>query len=59
MSAAYPGATPEVIADTVATPLEQEINGVEGMLYMTSSSTTDGAMSLSIIFELGTDLDAG
>ena len=56
--AVYPGATPETIADTVATPLEQEINGVEGMLYMTSSSTADGAMVLTITFELGTDLDA-
>ncbi len=55
--AVYPGATPEVIADTVATPIEQAVNGVEGMLYMTSSSTGDGAMQLSITFELGTDLD--
>ncbi len=56
--AVYPGATPETIADTVATPLEQEINGVEGMLYMTSSSTADGGMVLTITFETGTDLDA-
>ncbi|MEJ2534941.1 MAG: multidrug efflux RND transporter permease subunit [Gammaproteobacteria bacterium] len=56
--AVYPGATPETIAATVATPLEQEINGVEGMLYMTSSSTADGAMVLTITFRLGTDLDA-
>ncbi len=56
--AQYPGAPPEVIADTVATPIEQEVNGVEGMLYMTSSSTADGAMQLTITFELGTDLDA-
>lgn len=55
--ATYPGATPEAVADAVATPLEQAINGVEGMLYMTSSSTLDGGYALSITFELGTDLD--
>ena len=57
ITAFYPGATPETVADTVATPIEQAINGVEGMLYMTSSSTADGSMSLSVAFELGTDLD--
>ncbi len=55
--ASYPGAAPEVIADTVATPIEQEVNGVEGMLYMTSQSTSDGVMTLTITFALGTDLD--
>lgn len=55
--ASYPGASPEVISDTVATPLEQEINGVEDMLYMSSQSTTDGQMELTITFRLGTDLD--
>ncbi len=57
VQATYPGASPQVIAETVAAPLEQEINGVEHMLYMTSSSTNDGAMSLTITFELGTNLD--
>ncbi len=55
--ATYPGASPEVIAATVATPIEQEVNGVEDMLYMSSQSTTDGAMTLTITFRLGTDLD--
>ncbi|MCC7337423.1 MAG: efflux RND transporter permease subunit [Pirellulaceae bacterium] len=55
--AAYAGATAETLAETVATPLEQEINGVEDMLYMESSSTADGTMQLTITFEKGTDLD--
>lgn len=56
--AAYPGADAETVARTVATPLEQEVNGVEDMLYMSSYSTADGAMALTVTFELGTDLDA-
>ena len=55
--AAYPGANPKVIAETVAAPLEQQINGVEGMLYMFSQATADGAMTLTVTFALGTDLD--
>ncbi|MBA2491087.1 MAG: multidrug efflux RND transporter permease subunit [Gammaproteobacteria bacterium] len=57
VSGTYPGANPEEVAETVATPLEQEINGVEGMLYMNSSTTSDGAFELEVTFELGTDLD--
>src|SRR5215468_10735100 len=57
VTASYPGAPPEVIAETVATPIEQEVNGVEDMLYMSSQSTTDGQMQLTITFKLGTDLD--
>ncbi|MGZ2257221.1 efflux RND transporter permease subunit [Roseobacter sp. A03A-229] len=56
--ASYPGADAATVAATVATPLEQEINGVEDMLYLSSYATADGAMSLTITFELGTDLDA-
>ncbi|HZH26849.1 MAG TPA: multidrug efflux RND transporter permease subunit [Azospirillaceae bacterium] len=55
--AAYPGADAQTVAATVATPLEQEINGVEGMLYMSSYSTGDGSMALTITFQPGTDLD--
>ncbi|MGH8502299.1 MAG: efflux RND transporter permease subunit [Gammaproteobacteria bacterium] len=57
VSGTYPGATPEEVAETVSTPLEQEINGVEGMLYMSSDATSDGAFELEVTFELGTDLD--
>ncbi|MES3000241.1 MAG: multidrug efflux RND transporter permease subunit [Pseudomonadota bacterium] len=53
----YPGANPKVIAETVATPLEEAINGVEGMLYMSSQATTDGVMTLNVTFKLGTDPD--
>ncbi len=57
ISAAYPGADAQTVAETVATPIEQEVNGVEGMLYMSSSSSADGTMSLSVTFESGVDLD--
>src|SRR5258707_3149191 len=55
--AQYPGANPKVIAETVATPIEEQINGVEGMLYMGSQATTDGLMTLTVTFKLGTDPD--
>src|SRR3954465_13476793 len=57
VNASYPGASAEVVADTLAAPLEQEINGVENMLYMSSQSTGDGKLALTISFALGTDLD--
>jgi multidrug efflux pump len=55
--AQYPGASPKVIAETVATPIEEQVNGVEGMLYMGSQATTDGVMTLTVTFRLGTDPD--
>ncbi|MGD8316299.1 MAG: multidrug efflux RND transporter permease subunit [Myxococcales bacterium] len=57
VTATYPGATPEMLAKTVATPIEEQVNGVENMIYMSSQSTTDGAVQLTITFEPGTDLD--
>jgi hydrophobe/amphiphile efflux-1 (HAE1) family protein len=57
VSATYPGASAQTVADTVATPIEQEINGVEDMMYLYSQATSDGRLTLTVTFKLGTDLD--
>jgi len=57
VSASFPGASAQTVADTVAAPIEQEINGVEGMIYMASQSTSDGNLSLTVTFDVGTDID--
>src|SRR5262249_15397528 len=53
----YPGASAQVVADTVAAPIEQQVNGVEGMLYMSSQMGNDGSYTLSVTFDIGTDLN--
>src|SRR5713226_1781751 len=57
VSAAYPGANSQVVADTVAAPIEQQVNGVEGMMYMSSQCTNDGSYTLTVTFKPGTDLN--
>ena len=57
VTASYPGANAKTLSETVASPLEKEINGVEDMIYMTSQSSADGRVTLQVAFELGTDLD--
>src|SRR3954449_2006919 len=57
VTTSYPGANAQVLSDTVASPIEQEVNGVEDMLYMSSTCSSDGTYTLTVTFEVGTDLD--
>ena len=57
VTAGYPGASSEVVSDIITTPIEEQVNGVENMMYMSSNSTNNGASSLTISFNIGTDLD--
>src|SRR6266513_5994536 len=56
VSISYPGASAQVVADTVAAPIEQQVNGVPGMLYMSSQMANDCTYSLTVTFDIGTDL---
>src|SRR5205807_6324838 len=58
VSISYPGANAQVVAETVAAPIEQQVTGVPGMLYMSSQSGNDGSYSLTCTFDVGTNLDA-
>ena len=57
ISATYPGADAETVAKTIAVPIEQQVNGIENMMYMSSNCGSDGSYSLTVTFEVGTDLD--
>ncbi|MFM2421755.1 MAG: hypothetical protein RL291_285, partial [Pseudomonadota bacterium] len=57
VTTSYPGASAQTVADTVAAPIEQEINGVEGMIYLYSQSTADGQLSITVSFDIGIDID--
>ena len=57
VTAFYPGADAQVVAETVAAPIEQEVNGVEDMLYMSSTCANDGSYTLTVTFDIGTDMD--
>ena len=57
VTTSYPGANAETVRDTIATPIEAEVNGVEGAIYMSSNSANDGTYSLTVTFEVGTDPD--
>ena len=59
VTSSFPGASAEVVSDTVTTPLEQQINGVNGMIYMSSNSSTNGASSITVTFEIGYPVDIG